>query len=112
MEIANSMKQTGLFDLGFNYIFLDDCWAGKNRSADGSIQEDVARFPDGMRNFTKQIHDLGFKLSLYTDVGETTCRGGRLGSWPFYAKDAHTFAVDWVIELFCQSFGLIFLAAN
>lgn len=98
LNIAQSMKTNGMLDLGYNYIMLDDCWAAKNRSSKGHILEDLTRFPNGMKNFTASLHALGFKLSLYTDVGETTCRGGRLGSWPFYESDAKTFALDWEID--------------
>lgn len=98
LDIASSMKATGMWKLGYNWILLDDCWAGKNRSASGKIQEDRSRFPSGMKNFTQKLHDMGFKLSLYTDVGETTCRGGRLGSWPHYQDDATTFALEWQID--------------
>jgi hypothetical protein len=28
---------------------LDDCWAGKNRTASGAITEDKSRFPSGMK---------------------------------------------------------------
>ena len=57
------------------------------------------RFPSGMKNVTAALHSLGLKFGLYTDVGRTTCRGGRLGSWPHYADDAETFSdwgIDWV----------------
>ena len=98
LDIANSMSRSGLLSLGFDHILLDDCWAGQARSADGTITEDRSRFPSGMKNFTAQLHALGFKLGLYTDVGQKTCRGGRLGSWPHYEQDANTFAVDWEID--------------
>ena len=98
VDIAKSMRETGLLAMGYNYIMLDDCWAAKNRSADGRIVADPSRFPSGMANFTAVLHGMGFKLGLYSDVGPSTCRGGRLGSWPHYAQDARTFALEWQID--------------
>jgi hypothetical protein len=99
LSIAESMTSTGMLKKGFNWIFLDDCWAAKNRSASGKILEDRTRFPSGMANFTRKLHQMNFKISLYTDVGATTCRGGRLGSWPHYQDDANTFALDWEVRV-------------
>lgn len=98
LDIAKFMSSSGLLELGYQWILLDDCWAGQQRATDGSITEDLKRFPSGMRNFTAQLHSMGFKLGLYTDVGPKTCRGGRLGSWPHYQQDANTFALDWQID--------------
>ncbi len=98
LDVARHLNSSGLLALGYNHILLDDCWAGKNRTADGRIQEDRTRFPSGMKDLTRQLHSLGFKFGLYTDVGPKTCRGGRLGSWPHYQQDADTFALDWEID--------------
>lgn len=38
------------------------------------------------------------KLGAYTDVGPKTCRGGRLGSWPYYQNDANVFA-NWKLDM-------------
>lgn len=32
---AKRMVELGFVDLGYNYMNVDDCWAEKNRSADG-----------------------------------------------------------------------------
>jgi hypothetical protein len=45
-----------------------------------------------------KLHDMGLIFSLYTDIGERTCRGGRTGSWPHYADDAKTFS-DWGVDM-------------
>ncbi len=77
MDVAQHMISSGLLALGFDHILLDDCWAGKNRTAQGAITEDKTRFPS-IRNLTKKLHAMGLKLGLYTDVGTTTCRGKRV----------------------------------
>ncbi len=77
-EVAQHMVSSGLLTLGYDHILLDDCWAGTNRTAEGKITEDRTRFPSGMKNVTARLHAMGMKLGLYTDVGTTTCRGGRV----------------------------------
>jgi len=65
-------------DAGYNYVNIDDCYAEKNRTADGDIVEgksfldhrprahdkllhsqDHVRFKNGMKKLTKQVHALG-----------------------------------------------------
>ena len=42
------MVSTGLSAAGFKYINLDDCWQ-VSRLANGTIMEDPARFPSGIK---------------------------------------------------------------
>jgi len=105
VKIAKKIKSNGMWDLGYQWLVLDDCWSATNRTADNQIQPDPSRFPNGMLNLTTTVHALGFKLGLYTDVGEKACRNGRTGSWPFYKQDAATFArwgVDFVKMDWCD----------
>ena len=37
LEQAKLMVSLGLVDAGYNFMNIDDCWAEKNRSADGSV---------------------------------------------------------------------------
>lgn len=81
-SVADSMANSGLKDLGYNYICLDDCWSDTSRNqTTGEIQPDLSRFPSGMKNLADYLHSKGFKLGVYTDVGNKTCKGGRTGSW-------------------------------
>ncbi|KIY72854.1 glycoside hydrolase family 27 protein [Cylindrobasidium torrendii FP15055 ss-10] len=93
LETAQLMQELGLQDAGYNFVNIDDCYAMKNRSADGLIIEDPDKFSGGMRNLTDQIHDLGFKAGIYSDAGWFTC-GGYPGSWSNEEKDLKTF-IDW-----------------
>lgn len=95
-SVADAMAANGLKDLGYNYIVLDDCWGG-GRDAQNNIIPDASRFPSGMKNLTDYIHARGLLFGVYTDVGTTTCRGGRPGSWPFYEQDARVFA-SWGLD--------------
>ncbi|KAG6902161.1 hypothetical protein C0995_003635 [Termitomyces sp. Mi166 len=82
-----------LKEVGYNYINIDDCYAEKTRSTDGSIIEDASRFKRGMKNLTDEIHALGFKAGIYSDSGWFTC-AGYPGSFGNEMRDAKTF-YDW-----------------
>eukprot|EP00055_Hartaetosiga_balthica_P000470 m.136656 g.136656 ORF g.136656 m.136656 type:complete len:423 (-) comp10805_c0_seq1:58-1326(-) len=107
-EIAEAMVSNGMYDLGFRYINLDDCWAAMERDSEGNIQPDPQRFPSGMKSMADYLHSKGLKFGLYTSMGSNTCNsGGRPskipGSFGHYDADAKTFAswgmdyvkVDW-----------------
>lgn len=78
--IADAMVETALRDAGFTYINIDDCWHGK-RDADGFIQADPVKFPNGMKALADYVHSRGLKLGIYSDAGTATCAGmpGSLG---------------------------------
>ncbi|KAI0758502.1 glycoside hydrolase [Irpex lacteus] len=82
------MKSLGLQAAGYNYVNLDDCYAEKNRSADGFIVADHVRFKSGMKNLTDQLHEMGF------DSGWFTC-AGYPGSFQNEERDIKTFHSDW-----------------
>lgn len=98
LSVAAAMVQRGFVKKGLSLVQLDDCWAATNRTVDGRIQEDKSRFPSGMKDMISKLHGMGLIISLYTDIGEKTCRGGRLGSWPYYESDAQTFN-DWGVDM-------------
>jgi alpha-galactosidase len=103
-SVADAMATNGLRDLGYKYVLLDDCWAGP-RDKNGNVTADPTRFPSGMKALADYVHSRGLLLGLYTDVGETTCRGGRPGSWPHYQQDAWTYAhwgIDYVKMDWCH----------
>ena len=96
-DTARIMKSSGLLDLGYNYVNLDDCWMSHNRSTvDGTYQADPVKFPSGMQALGDFLHEQGFKFGIYTSAGTSTCAGypGSLGKEKF---DAQTFA-DWGVD--------------
>jgi len=111
ISTADAMIQNGMFDLGYRMLMLDDCWAATYRTNLNELTWDVNRFPNGMPFLISRIHGQGFKLSLYTSIGNVTCSsGGRKGSVPgsenHYQLDLNTFAswgVDGVIADCCGS---------
>lgn len=51
---ANAMKKRGSIEAGYKFIILDDCYALKNRSADGSLVADPENFPKVSRISQRQ----------------------------------------------------------
>lgn len=101
-EAADVMISSGMADVGYMYVNIDDCWmnAPKNddpqrvgplRDANGDIVPN-AHFPD-MRGLTDYIHSKGLKAGIYISPGPLTC-GGFAGSIDHEAQDAKRFA-DW-----------------
>jgi alpha-galactosidase len=52
---------------------------------------DPAKFPKGIKQFTKSLTKLGFRAGIYSDAGYCTC-GGFPGSYRHEAEDLETFA--------------------
>lgn len=105
------MLSNGMYDVGYRYINMDDCWLACNRTANGSLYAEPTRFPDGMPAMIKYIHDLKtpiagdtLKYGLYTDRGTNTCSGGHRdgcsppGLYGHYTQDAITLA-SWNVDL-------------
>lgn len=105
-EAATIMVKSGMADVGYQYVSIDDCWArapryadpkrtGPLRDEDGTILPN-AYFPD-MKALTDYIHSLGLKAGIYTSPGPRTC-AGFAGSYGHEEQDARTFA-EWGFDL-------------
>ncbi len=105
-QAAESMVRSGLADVGYQYVSIDDCWmnapsypdplrVGPLRDAEGRILPN-RHFPD-MRALTDFIHSFGLKAGIYTSPGPRTC-AGFCGSYQHEAQDAATFA-EWGFDL-------------
>ena len=90
---AKAMKERGLVAAGYKFIILDDCYALKNRSAEGKLVADPEKFPHGMKNFTASLKALGISASAYSDSGYETC-AGYPGSYGHETQDLETWT-DW-----------------
>ncbi|MBM4063066.1 MAG: hypothetical protein FJ265_18515, partial [Planctomycetes bacterium] len=97
---ADTMVASGMADVGYQYVNIDDCWmnaakhrderrVGPLRDGNGDILPN-AYFPD-MPALTAYIHARGLKAGIYTSPGPTTC-GGFAGTWQHEAADAARFA--------------------
>jgi len=93
---ARALVSSGLAKLGYKYVNLDDCWMAPTRAADGQLQADPTRFPNGIKWLAAQIHHMGLKLGLYESFGTRTCKGNP-GSYGNYQQDADTFA-SWGVD--------------
>lgn len=78
-------------------VNIDDCWQAQERDDDtGRLVADGARFPNGIQAVADQIHEMGLRIGIYSDVGKRTCQGFP-GSHGNYELDAKTFA-EWGVD--------------
>jgi len=105
LSVANALVDEGMYDLGYTFINLDDCWSDTERDSEGRLQPNPKQFPNGMKYVADTLHSLGLHLGLYTCVGTETCHGGRPGSYGNWQIDAETLAgwgVDFVKSDYCH----------
>lgn len=95
-QTADALVATGLRDLGYVNVNIDDCWSLRERDAEGRLVPDPVKFPEGIAAVADYVHSLGLKLGIYGDAGTQTCAGypGSLGN---ELVDAQTWAA-WGID--------------
>jgi alpha-galactosidase len=104
--MADAMVSSGMKDVGYQYIVIDDCWQ-VGRDADGNIIADKDRFPHGIKYVADYIHSKGLKFGIYSDGGTLTC-AGRPGSRGYQFQDARQYAkwgVDFLKYDWCNNKG-------
>jgi len=99
-EAAGYMISSGMADVGYQYINIDDCWANAPKAADslrvGPLRDERGNiltnhyFPD-MFGLTNYIHSLGLKAGIYSSPGPYTCTGFT-GAFDHEKQDASQFA--------------------
>ncbi len=100
-EAAEVMITSGMADVGYQYVNIDDCWMNAEKNNDplriGPLRDDKGNinpnkhFPD-MKGLTDYIHNKGLKAGIYTSPGPRTC-GGFAGAWQHEEQDAKQFAI-------------------
>jgi alpha-galactosidase len=95
-QTADSLVSSGLRDLGYRYVVIDDCWAAHERGKTGDLVPDPERFSGGIRPLADYVHGLGLKLGIYSDAAELTC-ARYPGSFGFEEQDAALWA-SWGID--------------
>ncbi len=95
-ETADAMVSSGMKDVGYKYVNIDDCWEAAARDANGRLTTDTARFPGGMKALADYVHSKGLKIGIYSSAGTGTCQR-RPASLDHEVVDAKTFA-DWGID--------------
>jgi alpha-galactosidase len=99
-EAADFMISSGMADVGYQYVNIDDCWANAPKAGDslrvgtlrnekGNINTNI-HFPD-MLGLTNYIHSQGLKAGIYSSPGPFTC-AGFTGSFQHEEYDAKQFA--------------------
>ncbi len=99
-QAADAMVESGMADVGYQYVSIDDCWmnspghadpmrVGPLRDAAGNILPNK-HFPD-MKALTDYIHAKGLKAGTYTSPGPLTC-ARFAGSYGHEEQDAKQFA--------------------
>jgi alpha-galactosidase len=86
--IADAMVASGMRDVGYIYINIDDTWEGP-RDAQGNITGNL-KFPN-MKGLADYVHSKGLKIGLYSSPGPQTCAGYE-GSYGHEQQDARTYA--------------------
>lgn len=95
-ESADIIVESGLFDAGYEYVVIDDCWSLKERDKDGRLQADPEKFPSGMKAVADYVHSKGLKFGMYSCNGPLTC-AHYPGSFDHEFIDAETFA-EWGVD--------------
>jgi alpha-galactosidase len=101
---ADAMVSSGMQTAGYQYVNLDDCWMN-GRDANGNLQWNASKFPDGIPALAAYVHGKGLKLGIYETPNTATCVGiyggvsksVAVGSLGHEAQDASTFA-SWGID--------------
>ncbi|MDF2881084.1 MAG: hypothetical protein K0R54_1641 [Clostridiaceae bacterium] len=105
MSMADAMVANGMKDAGYEYINIDDNWMATERDANGNLQADSTRFPDGIKHVSDYVHSKGLKLGIYSSNGTRTCMG-LPASQGHEEEDAKKFAewgVDYLKYDFCYN---------
>jgi alpha-galactosidase len=115
-QMADAMVSSGMRDLGYQYVVVDDCWMNPNRDSAGNLQGDPGRFPSGMKALGDYIHARGLKFGIYQGPLDQTCAQyfdsypGATGSLNHEVQDARQFAawgVDFLKYDWCSPSGTI-----
>lgn len=94
-ETADAMVASGMRDVGYSYVVIDDCWQG-GRDANGELFPDPKKFPAGIPALAEYMHEGGLELGVYSDADPATCQG-LPASRGHEFQDARTFA-KWGVD--------------
>jgi alpha-galactosidase len=101
-SMADAFITTGMKDVGYQYVNLDDCWMD-GRDSSGKLKPSTSKFPSGIAALADYVHGKGLKLGIYSTPNTKTCAGlyggytGGVGSVGHETTDAQTFA-SWGID--------------
>lgn len=96
MSIVDSLVSSGLLNVGYSYVVIDDGWSSHQRDSLGNLKADSVKFPHGIKYISDYLHDKGLKFGIYSCAGDLTC-GGYPGSRGHEYQDALMFA-KWGVD--------------
>ncbi|MFC4535414.1 glycoside hydrolase family 27 protein [Sphaerisporangium dianthi] len=115
-QMADAIVNSGLRDLGYQYVVVDDCWMNSTRDSSGNLQANSSRFPSGMKALGDYLHGKGLKFGIYQAPLDKTCAQyfnsypGATGAQGHETQDARQFAawgVDYLKYDWCSPSGTI-----
>jgi alpha-galactosidase len=101
-SMADAFISTGMKDVGYQYVNLDDCWMD-GRDSSGKLKPSASKFPSGIAALADYVHGKGLKLGIYSTPNSKTCAGlyggyaGGVGSVGHETTDAQSFA-SWGVD--------------
>ncbi|KAL8233630.1 hypothetical protein R6Q59_019730 [Mikania micrantha] len=95
-ETADALISTGLADLGYNYVNIDDCWQDITRDIKGHLVPESKTFPSGINTLADYVHEKNLKLGIYSSAGVFTCQV-RAGSL-FHENDDAAAWASWGVD--------------
>ena len=108
-DVADVMVSSGMKDVGYRYIVLDDGWMTIARDPKtGDLVADPKKFPHGMKALSDYVHSKGLKFGLYNCAGTKTCAGFP-GTRGYEYQDARLYAswdVDYLKFDWCYTDGI------
>ena len=97
LRIADAMIESGMRDVGWRYVMLDDGWQRVRGSRFlYELDYDPDKFPRGIAFLADYVHERGMKLGIYSGPGVQTC-AGYTGSSGHEEEDAALFA-SWGVD--------------
>src|SRR3954465_6301964 len=72
-QAADALVSSGMRDLGYTYVVVDDCWFNPTRDGSGNLQGSPSRFPSGMKALGDYLHARGLKFGIYEVPLDKTC---------------------------------------
>ena len=106
-ETADALIESGMRDVGYRYVVVDDAWEGSLRGDDGNLEPNPWRFPN-MRALAAYLHERDLRFGLYTCAGDRTCQGypGSRGREFIDARRFASWNVDFMKIDWCHTAGL------
>jgi|EP01043_Picozoa_sp_COSAG02_P055757 alpha-galactosidase len=97
LDVGKFFVSSGLREAGYKWVNSDDGWDTHARGADGRLQPDLQKFPDGIRGLTKKLGAMNLSFGIYTAESSVVC-SGRPGTLFQEYLDAATFD-EWGVGL-------------